>query len=125
MVKKQSKIFYDISLLKTNKLLALTLTRHPFLFRVYTGVVALAFALTSFCFLVYERLVTKREKTKTAALHVVASLFPSEVQDKVLKGVQDGVKGTGTPQDGSQIASFFPDTTVLFGRLHYLQLCGS
>lgn len=82
---------------------------------VYTGVIALAFALTSFCFLIYERLVTKREKTKTAALQVVASLFPSEVQDRVLKGVQDGLHGS--IKQGSQIASFFPNTTVLFADI--------
>ena len=69
--------------------------------------------MTSFCFLIYERLVTKRENTKNAALQVVASLFPSGVQDRVLKGVQDGLNGTS--KQGNVIASFFPATTILFG----------
>jgi len=82
---------------------------------VYTGIVVLAFAVTTFCFLIYERLVTKREKTKTAALHVVASLFPSDVQDRVLKGVHDGLQGES--KEGSMIASFFPNTTVMFADI--------
>ena len=82
-------------------------------FRVYTGIVALAFAVTSFCFLIYERLVTTRENTKNAALQVVASLFPSGIQDKVLKGANDGIHGSS--KQGNVIASFFPSTTVLFG----------
>ena len=82
-------------------------------FSVYTGIVALAFAVTSFCFLIYERLVTTRENTKKAALQVVASLFPTEVQDRVLKGANDGIHGTS--EQGNVIASFFPSTTVLFG----------
>ena len=75
--------------------------------------------MTSFCFLVYERVVTKREKTKNAALKVVASLFPSGVQDKVLKGAQEGVHGI--PEKGSVIASFFPATTVMFGEFFYFK----
>jgi len=82
---------------------------------LYTGLVALAFAVTSFCFLIYERLVTKREKTKNAALEVVASLFPSGVQDRVLEGVQEGHHGT--PEKGNVIASFFPATTVMFADI--------
>ena len=76
---------------------------------------ALAFTVTSFCFLIYERLVTKREKTKNAALEVVASLFPSGVQDRVLEGVQEGHHGT--PEKGKVIASFFPATTVMFADI--------
>ena len=87
------------------------------LFRVYTGLVALAFAVTTFCFLVYERLVTRRENTKNAALQIVASLFPAGVQDKVLKGVQDD-------KEGNVIAAFFPATTVLFGTFScFVILC--
>ena len=87
------------------------------LLRIYTGIVALAFAVTTFCFLVYERLVTRRENTKNAALQIVASLFPAGVQDKVLKGVQDD-------KDGNVIAAFFPATTVLFGTFScFVILC--
>ena len=65
--------------------------------------------------MIYERLVTKRESTKTAALQVVASLFPSGIQDQVLKGVHDGTHGTSNP--GGVIATFFPQTTVLFADI--------
>ena len=82
------------------------------LFRIFIGIVALAFAVTTFCFLLYERLVTRRENTKNAALQIVASLFPAGVQDKVLKGIQDD-------KEGNVIAAFFPDTTILFGAFCY------
>jgi class 3 adenylate cyclase len=81
------------------------------IYRIYTGIVAIAFIITSLCFVIYERLVTRREKLKTAALQVVASLFPSAVQDQVLKGVNDGIHGGGV------IANFFPSTTVLFADI--------
>jgi hypothetical protein len=69
--------------------------------------------VTTFLFLIYERLVTKREQTKNAALKVVSSMFPSNVQEQVLRGATDGV-GTNTSQE-NLIASFYPATTVLFG----------
>ena len=78
--------------------------------------------VTSFCFLIYERLVTRREKTKNAALLVVASLFPSVVHDRVLKGVQDGIHGTS--KQGNVIASFFPATTILFGTYYRFVVTG-
>jgi class 3 adenylate cyclase len=65
--------------------------------------------------LIYERWVTKRENTKTAALQVVASLFPATVHDQVLKGVNDGIHGTSN--QGGVIATFFPYTTVLFADI--------
>jgi hypothetical protein len=74
--------------------------------------VVLAFLVTTFLFLIYERLVTKREKTKNAALKVVSSMFPSNVQEKILKGAQDGNQRNS---DENLIASFYPATTVLFG----------
>jgi hypothetical protein len=75
--------------------------------------VVLAFLVTTFLFLIYERLVTKREKTKNAALKVVSSMFPSNVQEKVLRGAQDG--NHRNTDEENLIASFFPATTVLFG----------
>jgi hypothetical protein len=80
---------------------------------VYTSIVVLAFVVTTFLFLIYERLVTKREKTKNAALKVVSSMFPSSVQEKVLRGVQDGIQRNSDEEN--LIASFYPATTVLFG----------
>jgi class 3 adenylate cyclase len=63
---------------------------------------------------VYDRLVTKRqERTKNAALRVVSSLFPSSVQDKVLKGAYEG----GSNDHSNLIASFFPETTVMFADI--------
>mmetsp|Transcript_20032 Transcript_20032/g.35262 ORF Transcript_20032/g.35262 Transcript_20032/m.35262 type:complete len:1107 (-) Transcript_20032:235-3555(-) len=80
---------------------------------IYTSIVALAFGLTSLLLVIYDRLVTRRqERTKNAALRVVSSLFPSNVQDKVLKGAIDG------PSEASNvIASFFPATTVMFADI--------
>lgn len=82
---------------------------------IYTSIVALAFAITSFLLVVYDRLVTRRQqRTKNAALKVVASMFPASVQDKVLKGAYEG----GQENDKSNIiASFFPETTVMFADI--------
>ena len=57
----------------------------------------------------------KREKTKEAALKVVASLFPKGVQDEVLRGAY--VTSRGTPANGNVIASFFPETTIMFADI--------
>jgi hypothetical protein len=81
---------------------------------VYTSIVVLAFLVTTFLFMIYERLVTQREKTKNAALKVVSSMFPSNVQEKVLKGAHEG--NVGKTDQENQIASFYPATTVLFGK---------
>jgi class 3 adenylate cyclase len=76
--------------------------------------VALAFAITSILLIFYDRLVTKRqEKTKNAALRVVDSLFPTAIQEKVLKGATDG----GYSDQSNLIASFFPETTVMFADI--------
>lgn len=81
---------------------------------VYTCIVAMAFLVTTFLFVIYERLVTRRERTKNAALRVISSMFPSAVQERVLKGATDG-RGTGSGDQDNLIASFYPATTVLFG----------
>jgi class 3 adenylate cyclase len=61
---------------------------------------------------IYDRLVTRRqERTKNAALRVVSSLFPTSVQDKVLKSAYDG------GDQSNLIASFFPETTVMFADI--------
>ncbi|KAG7352211.1 adenylate/guanylate cyclase [Nitzschia inconspicua] len=82
---------------------------------VYTSIVVLAFVVTTIFFLVYERLVTKREQTKNAALRVVSSIFPSNVQEKVLRGATD--VNTGSTEKENVIASFYPATTVLFADI--------
>lgn len=64
--------------------------------------------------IVYDRLVTRRqERTKNAALKVVASMFPSSVQERVLKGAYEG----GEQDQSNIIASFFPETTVMFADI--------
>ncbi|KAG7366318.1 adenylate/guanylate cyclase [Nitzschia inconspicua] len=60
-------------------------------------------------------LVTKREQTKNAALRVVSSIFPSNVQEKVLRGATD--VNTGSTEKENVIASFYPATTVLFADI--------
>lgn len=87
--------------------------RHFVVYRVYTAIVASSFLVTTFLFLIYERLVTKREHTKNAALKVISTMFPSAVHEKVLKGMSDGTNGGSNDDD--LIASFYPATTVLFG----------
>jgi class 3 adenylate cyclase len=83
-------------------------------FSIYTSIVALAFALTSLLLVIYDRMVTRRqERTKNAALRVVASLFPSNVHDKVLRGAYDD----GRDDKTNVIASFFPATTVMFADI--------
>ena len=78
---------------------------------------ALAFGITSLLLLIYDRLVTRRqERLKNAALRVVSSMFPSTVQDKVLRGHYDGASDQGD-KDDNVIASFFPDTTVMFADI--------
>jgi len=103
---------YNIAIYPSRDFFEAHTTKRAFL---NTLLVGLAFLVTLFCFLFYERLVTKREKTKNAALAVVASLFPSNVQARVLKGVQEG--NDGTPDKGNVIASYFPATTILFADI--------
>lgn len=84
---------------------------------VYTTIVALAFAITSLLLFVYDRLVTRRqERTKNAALRVVSSLFPSQVHDKVLRGHYDSTQQK-KDDDANVIASFYPNTTVMFADI--------
>lgn len=56
----------------------------------------------------------RQERTKNAALRVVSSLFPTTVQDKVLKEAYDGGQND---QSKNLIASFFPETTVMFADI--------
>ena len=81
---------------------------------------ALAFLVTTILFVIYERLVTRRERTKNAALRVISTMFPSAVQERVLKGAADGRGGGGSLDQDNLIASFYPATTVLFGGYHVL-----
>lgn len=84
------------------------------LYSIYTSIVALAFAITTALLVIYDRLVTRRqERTKNAALRVVNSLFPQAVQEKVLKGAYDG----GHNGESNRIASFFPETSVMFADI--------
>jgi hypothetical protein len=76
--------------------------------------VALAFAITTILFMTYERMVTRRENTKNAALKAISEMFPSAVQNKVLEGYDRNRSG-GNSQS-THIASFFPATTILFGE---------
>lgn len=92
----------------------------------FTITVALAFFITTLLFVVYERLVTRRERTKNAALKLISSLFPQGVHDKVLKGAQDSGGTSGNKNNSSNvggvdsrnlIASFYPNTTILFADI--------
>lgn len=88
---------------------------------IYTSIVVLAFAVTTILFLAYERMVTRRENTKNAALKAISEMFPSAMQDKVLKGY-DG-NPNGRLKQNNLIASFFPATSVMFGKCQHCCCC--
>jgi hypothetical protein len=94
--------FHTLDIYPTATLQASYETNKPAL---YTSVVALAFLVTTILLIVYDRLVTRRqEKTMASAIRsgkLVASLFPSNVVDRVMQDAQS--------QDGSTKKSSYCD----------------
>jgi len=106
-------------------------TTSPMMYSVGTGVI---FLFMVFIFVFYDYLVQRRQKyladkaTKTTA--IVSSLFPKIVRDRLLEdggpnaataamsGITNGIKAdpAGNP-NGTPIASFFANTTVMFGDI--------
>lgn len=100
---------------------------------VITFAIVAVFLFTTFMFLVYDRLVERRQKLvlqkATQSTAIVTSLFPKQVRDRLLEG--DGVgmanktrlKGFLNGDDGehhnteSPIADLFPHCTVLFADI--------
>jgi hypothetical protein len=104
-------------------------TKDPILFTICA---VLIFAFTSSVFIVYDRLVEKRQKTvMTTAMHssaIVSSLFPSTVRGRLF---DEGSNPTcdETKQDGGSFVSFgdklvsrpiadlYPSATVMFADM--------
>lgn len=129
---------YTISTFPTRALENQYVSKDPAL---YTAVVVAIFLFTSIVFLLYDRLLNRRQLTleveKSAARkheRLVSSLFPVNVRDQVL--VQAGSTGPAKPADGKghvsgtaftvdsanifgsrPIADLYPQTTVFFGTL--------
>ena len=108
---------------------------------IYTCTIALAFLGTAILFLVYDRLVTTRQKQAAADAErtsaIMTSLFPATVRDRLFEDVDKGdsnekkssldafVKGDNKSLDEGEnhafktrpIADLFPDVTVMFADI--------
>jgi hypothetical protein len=102
---------------------------------LFTICAVLIFAFTSAVFLVYDRLVEKRQKTvMTTAVHtsaIVSSLFPSTVRDRLFetdndrdsheRNIQDeGFVSFGDKVVSRPIADLYPSATVMFADMYVL-----
>jgi hypothetical protein len=105
--------------------------------KIYTCVVAMAFALTAILLFIYDKMVTRRQdKTMDSALKtsaLVVSLFPENVLERVLddavapskgeklasddKGNHYSIEKSGEVSMTRPIADFFPDSTVMFADI--------
>ncbi|CAB9502617.1 Receptor-type guanylate cyclase gcy [Seminavis robusta] len=89
--------------------------------------VAAVFCFVVFLFLLYDRLVERRQKvvmtTATQQNAIVSSLFPSQIKDRLLEaqGSGDASKGMALSQNGDAmgrpLADLFLETTVLFADI--------
>jgi hypothetical protein len=99
---------------------------------IFTICAVLIFVFTSAVFLVYDRLVEKRQKTvMTTALHtsaIVSSLFPSTVRDRLFDADNDPPNHEGARQSeefvsfgdkvvSRPIADLYTSTTVIFADM--------
>jgi hypothetical protein len=104
-------------------------TNNPALF---TACAVLIFAFTSAVFIVYDRLVEKRQKTvMTSAVHtsaIVSSLFPSTVRGRLFEPAGDSSSQNGLPHSqglvtfgdkmvSRPIADLYPSATVMFADM--------
>jgi hypothetical protein len=102
---------------------------------IFTICVVLIFAFTSAVFVVYDRLVEKRQKTvMTSAAHtsaIVSSLFPSTVRDRLFEADKDAFSNEKTFQNESfvsfgdkvvsrPIADLYPSATVMFADMYVM-----
>jgi hypothetical protein len=99
---------------------------------IFTICAVLIFAFTSLVFLVYDRLVEKRQRTvMTTAVHtsaIVSSLFPSTVRDRLFETDNDPFRNERSFQNESwisfgdkvvsrPIADLYPSATVMFADM--------
>jgi hypothetical protein len=105
---------------------------------VFTVCAVLIFAFTSAVFLVYDRLVEKRQKTvMSSAVHtsaIVSSLFPSTVRHRLFESENDGTNNGGIAPGESvisfedelasrPIADLYPSATVMFADMYVIWSC--
>jgi hypothetical protein len=89
---------------------------------VYTCVTALAFILTGFLLIIYDRMIARRqEKTMDSAIrtsNLISSMFPENVRDRLM---DDALQDEGRTVDGGfktrPIADFFPEATIMFADI--------
>jgi hypothetical protein len=104
-------------------------TNDPILFTICA---VLIFAFTSAVFLVYDRLVEKRQRTvMTTAVHtsaIVSSLFPSTVRERLFEAKADRLSdehmigdekfiSLGDKTVSRPIADLYPSATVMFADM--------
>jgi hypothetical protein len=100
---------------------------------LFTVCAVLIFAFTSAVFLVYDRLVEKRQRmVMTTAMHtsaIVSSLFPSTVRGRLFEAENEQNGDEGMFQSGSfmafgdkvvsrPIADLYPSATVMFADMY-------
>jgi hypothetical protein len=106
-------------------------TNDPILFTICA---VLIFAFTSAVFLMYDRLVEKRQKTvMTTAVHssaIVSSLFPSTVRDRLFEPMPDQIGNKHMFRRAEELISFgdkvvtrpiadlYPSATVMFADMY-------
>jgi hypothetical protein len=100
---------------------------------IYTGVIVIAFFLTTVLLIIYDRMLSRRqEKTLDSAIrtsNLVSSMFPENVRDRLMEdALQDEGKtsvldGKGNPSsvgggfNSRPIADFFPESTIMFADI--------
>ena len=96
---------------------------------VYASLMLLIFVLTTLVFLLYDRIVERRQhivlSTAVKSNAVISSLFPENVRERLMNEAQKQQEGTLTKNIGKNaesvsdkpIADFFPEVTIMFGDL--------
>jgi hypothetical protein len=100
---------------------------------VYTSVVALAFVVTAFLLIIYDKMITRRQdKTMSSAIrtsNLVSSMFPEAVRDRLMEdalqnegktSVFDAKSNPSSLGGGFKtrpIADFFPEVTIMFADI--------
>jgi class 3 adenylate cyclase len=134
----QESCLYDVHIYPTEKYHSSFVTDQPM---IITFSVALVFFFTILMFLVYDRLVERRQTLvlakATQSTAIVSSLFPRQVRDRLLNGDNNDKKGTNlalAPNHGLKtflktgnatenenesqpIADLFPNCTVFFSDI--------
>lgn len=116
---------YFISIRPTKEFHEQFLSNAP---KVYTGLIIVVFLVTSLVFVLYDRLVQRRQEKvldsaeRTGA--IVSSLFPSEIRDKLIDNAAGYRRSNNRPSialgsqlGGEAIANLYLNTTVFFADI--------